>query len=213
MKESSPSSKKILTKGLPVVISAPSGAGKSTVAIEVSRQFPNILLSVSFTTRKPREGEENGKHYFFISESEFKAKIKTGDFLEWAEVHGQYYGTPRKPLEENMARGLDVIMTIDVQGALSVKRFFPQGVYIFLVPPSWEELEKRLKQRASDDGAALNLRLANARKELSYLSHYDYLVVNDDLEKAVQDVGAILRAEHARFSHVDKTKVRIINDL
>jgi guanylate kinase len=148
-------------------------------------------------------GEENGIHYHFISADDFKLRIKEGDFLEWAEVHGHYYGTPLSALEKQLKAGLDVIMTIDVQGALNVKRFYPHGVYIFLVPPSWDSLKARLSARASDDSRSMEIRLANARKELSYLSHYDYLVVNDDLEKAVRDVTAILRAEHCRLSRID----------
>ncbi len=210
MTDASHPAKKALTKGLPIILSAPSGAGKSTVAELVAKALPNTILSVSCTTRAPRPGEENGKHYFFISEPDFKSKIKTGEFLEWAEVHGKYYGTPRQHLEDNINRGLNVILTIDVQGALSIKRFYPQGVYIFLVPPSWEVLEQRLKLRASDDGQSVKLRMTNARKELSFLSHYDYLVVNDELDKAVKDVSVIMQAEHLRQIHIDKSRIKIL---
>jgi guanylate kinase len=197
-------------KGLPVVLSAPSGAGKSTIAARVMEENKNIVASISCTTRSPRPNEKNGVHYHFVSDLEFKKRIKEGDFLEWAEVHGNYYGTPRSALEEQLAKGNDVILTIDVQGALSAKRFFPNGIYIFLVPPSWDALERRLTKRASDDSKAVEIRQANARKELSYLSHYDYLVINDDLESAVRDVSAILRAEHCRLSRIDKRTVPIL---
>lgn len=197
------------TKGLPVVLSAPSGAGKSTIAARVIEQNPNAMLSISCTTRAPRLGEKDGIHYHFISEDEFKKRMKD-DFLEWAEVHGKHYGTPRSSLESNLKAGKDVIMTIDVQGALSVKRFYPQGIYIFLVPPTWEALKKRLTSRGADDSKTMERRLANARKELSYMSHYDYLVVNDNLDKAVEDVSSILRAEHARLTRIDKRDIPIL---
>lgn len=197
-------------KGLPVVLSAPSGAGKSTIASRIIADNPTAVLSISCTTRAPRDKEKNGVHYHFISEDEFKKRIKDGDFLEWAEVHGNYYGTPRSALEKLLQEGKDVILTIDVQGALSAKRFYPHGVYIFLVPPSWEALERRLISRGSDDRRALEIRKTNARKELSYLSHYDYLVINDDLEKAVSDVDSILRAEHCRLSRIDKRDIGIL---
>lgn len=197
-------------KGLPVVLSAPSGAGKSTIAARLTEQNPNVVLSLSCTTRAPRNNEKNGVHYHFVSDEEFKKKIKDGDFLEWAEVHGNHYGTPRSALETQLNAGKDVILTIDVQGALSAKRMYPHGVYIFVVPPSWDVLKKRLSGRNSDDIKALEIRQANARKELSYLSHYDYLVVNDELEKAVRDVSSILRAEHCRLTRIDKRDIRIL---
>lgn len=194
-------------KGLPIVLSAPSGSGKSTIASRITQTNPSAVLSISFTTRAPRSGEKNGVHYHFISEDNFKQRIQIGDFLEWAEVHGNYYGTPKSLLEEQLVLGNDVIMTIDVQGALSVKRFYPQGIYIFLVPPSWDELKKRLNSRASDNFHTMEIRLTNARKELSFLSHYDYLVVNDKLDDAIRDVSAILRAEHCRLTRIDKRDI------
>jgi guanylate kinase len=197
-------------KGLPVVLSAPSGAGKSTIAARIIEQNPHVVLSISCTTRAPRPNEKNGVHYHFVSDQEFKKKIKEGDFLEWAEVHGNHYGTPRSALESQLKAGNDVILTIDVQGALAAKSMYPQGVYIFVVPPTWDVLKKRLSGRNSDDVKALERRLANARKELSYLSHYDYLVVNDDLEGAVRDVNSILRAEHCRLTRIDKRDIRIL---
>jgi guanylate kinase len=197
-------------KGLPVVLSAPSGAGKSTIASRVIEENPNIVQSISCTTRSPRPKEKDGEHYHFVSDQEFKKRIKEGDFLEWAEVHGNYYGTPRSALEAQLNKGNDVILTIDVQGALSAKRFYPHGIYIFLIPPSWESLERRLSSRGSEDPKAIEIRQANARKELSYLSHYDYLVINDKLESAVHDVNAILRAEHCRLTRIDKRDIPIL---
>jgi len=197
-------------KGLPVVLSAPSGGGKSTIATRLVAECRNAQLSVSCTTRPPRPDEKDGVHYHFISEPEFKKRIKDGDFLEWAEVHGNYYGTPRSMLEGLLKEGKDVVLTIDVQGALSIKKFYPQGIYIFLVPPTWESLASRLSRRASDDAKSVKIRQANARKELSYMSHYDYLVINDDLEMAVRDVCSILRAEHCRLTRIDKRDIPIL---
>lgn len=199
------------TKGLPVIISAPSGSGKSTIAARLIQEIPGAVLSVSCTTRPPRPGETDGEHYYFFKTDEFKRQIKSGGFLEWAEVHGHYYGTPLARLKEQLEKGKDVIMTIDVQGALAVKRLFPKGVYIFLIPPSWEALKERLASRDADDAKSIKIRLANARKELSYLSHYDYLVINDDLGRAVSDVGAILRAEHRRLTRVNKNDISILS--
>jgi guanylate kinase len=190
-------------RGLPVVISAPSGTGKSTIAARLIAERPSAGLSISCTTRAPRPGEKEGEHYFFTTFDEFKRKIEAGEFLEWAIVHGHYYGTPLKALETQLDRGRDVILTIDPQGALSVKRIYPAGIFIFAVPPSWDVLMKRLYKRATDDQKSMDLRIANARKELAYLGHYDYLVVNDDLETAVGNVAAIITAEHLKTSRVD----------
>lgn len=197
--------------GIPVVISAPSGAGKSTIASEVIKQHPEGVVSISCTTRAPRAGEQNGRDYFFATDQQFKQKIEKGEFLEWAVVHGNYYGTPLSYLESQLANKKDVILTIDPQGALSVKRVYPEGIYIFIVPPTWQILVDRLTKRATDDKATLDIRIANARKELTYLSHYDYLVVNDDLDMAVKNVLSIIQAEHQRLSRVDKDAIPIFS--
>jgi len=197
-------------RGFPVVISAPSGTGKSTIATRLLEEIPSASLSVSCTTRAPRPGETEGEHYFFTTFDEFKRKIEAGEFLEWAIVHGHYYGTPLKALESQLDRGRDVILTIDPQGALSVKRIYPAGVFIFVVPPSWDVLMKRLYKRATDDPKSMEIRVANARKELAYLGHYDYLVVNDDLETAVKQVSAIISAEHLKTNRVDQRSLAIL---
>jgi guanylate kinase len=197
-------------RGLPVVLSAPSGTGKSTIACRLTEQSPSTCLSISCTTRAPRPGEKEGEHYFFTTFDEFKRKIEAGEFLEWAIVHGHYYGTPLKALETQLDRGRDVILTIDPQGALSVKRIYPGGVFIFVVPPSWDVLMKRLYKRATDDQKSMDIRIANARKELAYLGHYDYLVVNDDLDTAVRQVSAIISAEHMKTSRVDQRSLSIL---
>jgi guanylate kinase len=198
-------------KGIPVVISAPSGGGKSTIAQKLIKKIPSAVISISCTTRKPRAGEKEGTDYYFVSQEEFQKKIKKGDLLEWAEVHGSYYGTPLSKFNENLENGKDVILTIDVQGGLAVKRFYPKGIYIFLIPPSWDELKSRLEKRGSDDEKSMEIRLKNAKKEMDYLSHYEYLVVNHDLDQAVEDVASILMAEHCKLNRIDKRTVSILN--
>ncbi len=195
-------------KGLPIVISAPSGGGKSTIAYHIAREMPSVTRSISVTTRPPRPGEKDGVDYYFASPEAFKRKIKTKEFLEWAEVHGNYYGTPRVGVETHMREGRDVILTIDPQGARAIKCVYPKGVFIFLVPPTWEELIKRLNLRGEDEKTRA-LRLANARKELATVSSYDYLVINDRLAEALSDVKAILQAEHRRLTRINKKDISI----
>lgn len=143
--------------------------------------------------------EKDGRDYFFLSEAEFLKKRDEGALLEWARVHDHYYGTPKAPIEENLKNGFDVVLNIDPQGALSVKKVFPGSVSVFVCPPSWSELEERLRRRGQDDGTAIAKRLANARQELTYVRHYDYVVVNREVQEAVDDLSAILRAEHRRL--------------
>jgi guanylate kinase len=199
-----------MSKGIPIVISAPSGAGKSTIAQRIAKKRSSTVLSISCTTRPARSGEKNGKDYFFIEEQDFKRKIDAGDFLEWAVVHGFYYGTPLSYLQTQMDHGSDVLLTIDPQGAMAVKRIYKDGVYIFVVPPSWDILMKRLVDRATEDAKTMEIRIANARKELSYLSHYDYLIVNDDLEEAIEQISSIITAEHLKLSRVNRNEISIL---
>lgn len=195
----------MLKIGLPIVVSAPSGGGKSTIVAEVLRKLPRAIRSVSATSRPPRPGEKNGRDYYFLSVDEFRRRIREKDFIEWARVHNNFYGTPISALKRNLAAGRDVFLTIDPQGAVSLRKIFPHGVFIFVVPPTWATLLNRLKRRGTDDPAALRVRLRNAKREIRMIRHYDYLVVNDSLSQAVEDVAAILRAEHRRLSRL-KTK-------
>lgn len=199
--------------GIPVVISAPSGAGKSTIATRLVEKLATAVLSISCTTRAPRGRELDGEHYFFTSEADFKKKIEAGEFIEWAVVHGHYYGTPRGPLEKKLNEKKDVVLTIDPQGAMSVKRLYPHGIFIFVVPPSWDVLVDRLTRRATDNKDSFDIRVANARKELSYLSHYDYLVINDALDPAVEVVASIISAERHRLSRLDLNQIPILGHL
>jgi len=198
-------------KGLPIVLSAPSGGGKSTIAAEVIKRSTSAVKSISCTTRAPRPGEKEGVDYFFVSDKDFRAKIERGGFLEWAEVHGSLYGTPIDAFEEKLKKGFDVILAIDPQGAVSIRKLYPAGVFVFVVPPSWSVLAQRLEGRASDDQNSIQRRLSDARKELLSLQHYDYLVLNDDLDAAVADVAAIIRAEHRRLVRINKKEISFLN--
>ncbi len=179
-------------KGKLFVISAPSGTGKTTVIKNLMSRMPKLALSISATTRQPRGSEKNGTDYLFVSEAEFTKMISSGEMLEWANVHEHLYGTPKKPIEEWLKEGKNVLLDIDVQGAKSVKKHFKDAVLIFLLPPSREELIKRLKGRGANSEADLKIRIKNADKELAQKSFYDYNVVNDDLDRAVGEIAGII---------------------
>ena len=189
-------------KGLIIVISGPSGAGKTTVCKEILKRRKNTVFSVSVTTRKPRNGEIDGKDYFFISEKKFKRMLKNNELIEWAFVHNNYYGTPKKFLHRTINSGKDIILDIDVQGGMKIKKFFPEGIFIFLMPSSWKVLEQRIRKRAQDDEKTIKVRLKNAKKEISYISDYTYFVINDKLENAVKSIISIIEAEHRKISRL-----------
>lgn len=182
-----------------IVLSGPSGVGKGTVLRALLDVCPNTRRCVTCTTREPRPGETDGKDYFFISDREFRKKIDEGYFLEYAQVHLNLYGTPLSEVQAMLAEGLDVILEIDVQGGLTVKGKMPSAVMVFIVPPSMEELERRLRGRDQDTEESILKRLENARKEIAEIPHYEYLVVNDIVEQAVDDLKAIIVAERARI--------------
>ncbi len=181
------------TSGHLFIISAPSGAGKTTLCKILLERFPCLLFSVSFTTRPPRPGERNGKDYNFITREEFCRGIKKGLWAEWAEVHGNYYGTSANFLNNAMAEGKNVILDIDVQGAATMLRSYPDAVTIFIQPPSMEVLQSRLKKRSSDSETVIKKRLDAAVKEMAQKHLYSHIVVNDDLAKAVEELAAIVR--------------------
>ncbi|TNE52154.1 MAG: guanylate kinase [Deltaproteobacteria bacterium] len=182
-------------KGLLVVLAATSGTGKTTVSRELIERWPRASISVSFTTRAPRKGEVDGEHYHFISRERFQEMIANDEFLEFAEVHGNYYGTGLQATRDMLAQGRDILLDIDVQGAENVRQQFgEQCVLIFLLPPSWDAMLQRLTDRGTDDEAEINKRLQTARTEMPLAGSFDYLVVNGFLEEAVQSVLAILRA-------------------
>lgn len=190
-------------RGLAVVISAPSGTGKTTVSSLLMKEMPEMTRSVSLTTRPPRETERNGRDYYFVSYEQFQEELKQGRLLEWAEVHGHLYGTPRPFLLEQIEQGKDTVLDIDVQGAAAIKRELHEAaVLIFLLPPSLEELERRLRSRSSESAAAIRVRLQNALAELDRHNIYDYLVVNDDARKAMQVVKSIVVSERHRLQRL-----------
>ena len=184
-----------MKKGFLLVISGPSGVGKGTVLHDLMNTQKNLVYSVSVTTRKQRPGEIEGVSYFFKSHEEFEKMIEEDKFLEYAKVHDNYYGTPKDFVEEKINEGKIVILEIDVQGALNVKKNIDNGVYIFLAPPSLSELKNRIVNRGTETESDINLRMHNARKELSYIKAYDYLVVNDHLNSAINLVNEIINAE------------------
>ncbi|MBQ1351593.1 MAG: guanylate kinase [Oscillospiraceae bacterium] len=185
-------------QGLLFVLSGPSGAGKSTVLKEVLRRNPALYFSVSCTTRMPRPAEIHGIHYFFIGREQFEEMIQRNEFLEYTEYAKDYYGTPLLKIQECMASGTDVLLDIETEGAQNVIQKMPEAVRIFLVPPSFEELERRLRSRGTDTEDKILARLQTAREEWKKMPSYDYLVVNDVVENAVQELESILKAEHCR---------------
>ena len=187
-----------MKKGKLFVISGPSGTGKGTICDRIISETDDVELSVSMTTREPREGEIEGKNYFFVSEDEFLKAIEEDGFLEHAKVYEHSYGTPKKAVLERLEKGTDVILEIDTQGAMNIKKKFPEGVFIFIMPPSIEELRRRIESRGKDSPETIELRLGEAEKEMRLADEYDYRVTNDDLDEAVERVKEIMDAEHMK---------------
>lgn len=186
-------------KGKLIVISGPSGAGKSTVVFKAIEGREDVCFSTSVTTRKPRPGEVDGREYFFVEPDRFKEMVENDELLEHAEYVANSYGTPRAYVEEKLEAGLNVLLDIEVQGARQVHEKMPDAVKIFIIPPSLETLEKRLKGRGTDTERAIEARLIRARQEYQEADFYDYLIINDDADKAAKELSAIILAEHCRF--------------
>lgn len=189
-------------EGILFIISAPSGAGKTTLCKEVIDIFPQLRHSVSYTTRPSRPGEVHGRDYFFIAETEFRRMVAAGEFAEWAEVHGNLYGTAIKTLEEHRRKGIDIILDIDCQGARQLKERYHGGVFIFILPPSFHELRRRLDCRNSDSVDVIERRIRCAAVEIRESRWYDYIIVNDIFSKAVEELKAVLIAEQCRTFRV-----------
>jgi guanylate kinase len=189
-----------------VVISGPSGAGKSTFVHELLRLHPDLVYSVSATSRPRREHEVEGKDYFFLDRDDFRARIERSEFVEWAEVHGELYGTLRAQIDQSLAAGKNVLLDIDVQGGRAVRRIYPDGVFIFILPPSLARLEERLRGRGTDSEERIRLRLENARREIGLAHEYDYAVVNDDWDLAARKMNAIVIAETSRATRLIRSR-------
>jgi len=181
------------------VVSAPSGAGKSSLVKALLELDARLMVSVSHTTRAPRGQEQHGREYWFVGQDEFQAMIDRGDFFEWAQVHGNRYGTSKAAIEQRMAQGSDVVLEIDFQGAIQVKRIFPNAVLVFILPPSWEELRSRLERRNEDSAETIELRLQNAAQEMEHAKAFDFVIINELFERALFDLKAIVHAQRLRY--------------
>ncbi len=192
-----------MKQGLLIVVSGPSGTGKGTVCGKLLAETPQLAYSISATTRQPREGEIDGENYYFISREKFEEEIAAGGFLEYADVYGNYYGTPLKKIEERLNAGQDILLEIDTQGALNVMKKCPEGIFIFLLPPSMAELERRIRGRGSETTETLARRMGAAKAEIAAGRKYTYVVVNTTVNMAVKNIQSILIAEHSRVDRND----------
>ena len=182
-------------KGMIIIVSAPSGAGKTSICDALIKSDKNIVYSVSTTTRAPRKGEKNGREYFFVDDKKFKEMVKKNMFVEWAKVHDHFYGTSKKVLEETINKCKDILLDIDVQGAVKIKKQYKDALMIFITTPTLKVLKERLIKRNKDSMSVIKTRLENAKKELTYLPKYDYLILNDKLEESIKQARAIICAE------------------
>ena len=188
------------------IVSAPSGAGKTTLCKNIIAMVPDIRFSISYTTRQPREGETNGTDYTFISTEVFKRMADRGEFIEWAEVHGELYGTSRKMIDSFCAEGYDLILDIDTQGATQLRGKI-EGTFIFILPPSLKELKKRLKERMTDPDEVIRKRLTRATTEIKTYTDYDYVIINDSLDRALREFESIILAERARTRNINRVRI------
>jgi guanylate kinase len=195
------------------IVCAPSGAGKTSLVNALLEREPDIELSVSYTTRAPRQGEENGREYHFVDRATFEAMAQRGDFLESAEVHGNLYATSQAWITERMAMGRDILLEIDWQGAGQVRRLIPSAIGVFILPPSLDALRRRLTARGQDSSEVIERRLANAREEISHLAEFDYVIINRVFEVAVVDLVSILRAQRLRLASQLERHADLINQM
>lgn len=181
------------------VVAAPSGAGKSSLVKALLAQDPGLQLSVSHTTRSPRGQEQNGREYYFVSPAAFDAMVQANAFVEWAHVHNHRYGTSRQAIEEKMVAGADIVLEIDFQGAMQIKKLFPHAATIFILPPSWEELQSRLEKRGEDSPEVIAVRLQNAATEMAQARNFDFVIINDLFERALADLQLVVKAQRLRY--------------
>ncbi len=198
----------VRSKEMLFIVSAPSGAGKTALCQELTKIIPGLKHSVSYATRPPRKGEINNVHYSFISRAKFKRMIDKGEFAEWAMVHGNLYGTSIKRLENMNNEGYDIIFDVDIHGAIQMKRKYKDAVYIFILPPSMKTLKKRLRNRMSESNDEITKRLENAKYEIANYKNYDYIVINDKFEEALQDVESIIKAARLRTVRADQVWIK-----
>ncbi len=182
-------------KGMIIIVSAPSGAGKTSICDALIESDKNIVYSVSTTTREPRKGEKNGKEYYFVNDSDFKKMVKEKMFVEWAKVHDHFYGTSKKVLEQTISKGKDILLDIDVQGAVKIKKQYKNALMIFITTPTLKVLKERLIKRNKDSLEVIKTRVENAKRELTYLPKYDYLILNDKLDESIKQAKSIICAE------------------
>ena len=201
------------TPGNLFCVAAPSGTGKSSLVKALLELDSRLAVSVSHTTRRPRGQERDGREYWFIDESEFRAMVGRGEFFEWAEVHGNLYGTSRKAIQERLEHGDDVVLEIDWQGALQIKRLFPHAVLIFILPPSWDELMQRLNRRGEDTPEVIATRLANAHAEVAQARHFDYVIVNALFETALFDLKTVVHSQRLKFAAQKRAKSQVFAGL
>lgn len=205
-------------RGNLIVVSGPSGCGKGTLCGELLKNNTNLFLSISMTTRSPREGEVNGVDYYFVTEEEFQKRINDNKFLEYAIVHNnKYYGTPKDIVEQNLDKGIDVILEIDIEGALKVNNLMPEGIFIFIMPPSMRELKRRLIGRKTETKEQILERFKKAYQEINEVNKYNYIIINDDINDAVSKIEAIIKAEKCRVNRIEdfdlNTKEEMIHEL
>ena len=198
---------KVDGNGLLIVVSGPSGAGKDTICNKVIEDSDNIWLSVSMTSRNPRGNEKEGKNYFFVTKEEFEQKIKDGKLLEYTNYAGNYYGTPKDKLEDYLNRGIDVILVLDINGAINIKKLVPSALFIFIMPPDMETLKERLIARKTESKEKVIARFTEAYNEINSYNKYNYVVVNDKIENAVSKVKAIIQAEKCRVERIEEIKL------
>jgi guanylate kinase len=199
-----------LERGILFVISSPSGGGKGTLIRRILTHMPRLGYSVSWTTRAPRQGEVNGRDYHFVTQEEFIAARERGEFLEWASVHGNFYGTSLKVVERELVAGRDIVLEIDVQGATTLRRNGIEAVTVFIIPPSFEILRRRLTGRQSENSETLALRLQNSRREVEHYREFDYVVLNDDVDRAATQLASIVYAERARRVRQERLAERVL---